>query len=190
VSTDDLHLAAGAVSTLKLHVKWIPGMRVASLRHFAPIGKKMSEAIDEVFGVALPSALQAIPLACDYPKSVSVLAWVRPSETLWLSINDPRFDMLAARIPTTDGHFVDQTDGLCVISVTGERSEAMFARIGLCDSLPDIGQARRGRMADIAVHTVRVSNQETLLVVSREYMEHLINWIRVTALDFGSFQSQ
>jgi heterotetrameric sarcosine oxidase gamma subunit len=159
-------------------------VRAASLRYFASMAADISASIEAAVGLAIPDALKANRVRTDGRQGTSILAWLSPTETLLLSTDDLRFDQLAACIAAAGGYFVDQTGGIAVLKVTGKRTEDLLLRIGLSDSFPDIGEAKRSRMADVSVLALRVCSGVTLLVVNRTHTEHLMNWIRVSALDF------
>jgi hypothetical protein len=50
--------------------------------------------------------------------------------------------------------------------------------------VPQLGESLLGRLADLSVHSVRVQEEEVLLLVERLYADHLLGWIRETIADF------
>ena len=74
--------------------------------------------------------------------------------------------------------------GLRIVRLTGQRIADLLSRLGGAASVPAVGEARRSRMADLAVLAISVRAGETLLVVDRVYLPHLLAWIRETLLDF------
>lgn len=184
MSTVDTPASWASIAAPELLVLIDEDVRVASLRYFASVAAGISGSIEAAVRLSLPGALKATCVSTDGRKETSILAWLSPTETLLLSTDDLRFEQLAARITVAGGYFVDQTDGFSVIKLTGKRAEELLVRIGVSDSFPDLGEAKRSRMADISVLAIRVCREETLLAVNRTYTEHLMNWIRVSALDF------
>ena len=83
-----------------------------------------------------------------------------------------------------DGCMVDQTGGICVLRVQGVRAGDLLLRLGATTAVPDLGEARSGRLAELHVLTACVQAGEYLLLVERVYADHLIGWIRATAADF------
>jgi heterotetrameric sarcosine oxidase gamma subunit len=183
VSTVDTPTSWAPIAAPELLVAIDEDVRAASLRYFASMAGGISGSIEAAVRLSLPGALKATRVSTDGRQETSILAWLSPTETLLLSTNDVRFDQLAACTTVAGGYFVDQTDGFSVIKLTGKGAEDLLIRIGLSDSFPDLGEAKRSRMADISVLALRVCREETLLVVNRTYTEHLMNWIRVSALD-------
>jgi hypothetical protein len=51
--------------------------------------------------------------------------------------------------------------------------------------MPQPGDARRSRMADVPVLALSVEAWEVQLVLDRTYAEHLLGWIRETLLDLA-----
>lgn len=184
MSTVDTPTSWAPISAPELVVAIDEDVRAASLRYFASMAADISGSLEAAVGLPIPDALKATSVRTDGQQETSILAWLSPTETLLLSTNDLRFDQLAACITVAGGYFVDQTDGFSVIKLTGKGTEELLVRIGVSDSFPDLGEAKRSRMADISVLAIRVCHEETLLVVNRIYTEHLMNWIRVSALDF------
>ncbi|MBV9316602.1 MAG: hypothetical protein JOZ34_03985, partial [Gammaproteobacteria bacterium] len=83
-----------------------------------------------------------------------------------------------------DGYAVDLSGGLRIVRLTGARSAELICRLGGAASVPAVGEARRSRMADVAVLALSVRNGETLLAVDRAHLPHLLGWVRETLLDF------
>lgn len=184
MSTVDMPTSLAPISAPELLVAIDEDVRAASLRYFASMGADISRSIEAAVGSPIPDALKATRVRTDGRLGTSIFAWLSPTETLLLSTDDLRFDQIAACITVAGGYFVDQTDGFAVLKVTGKRTEDLLLRVGLSDSFPDIGEAKRSRMADVSVLALRTCSEVTLLVVNRTYTEHLMNWIRVSVLDF------
>jgi hypothetical protein len=155
-------------------------MQVATLRHFARAGA-FAEAVRAATGTALPEVLEARGL----PESQLILAWRSPTETLCITRSAARLAELAARLaPAADGCIVELTGGLRIVRLTGLRIADLICRLGGAASVPANGEARRSRMADVPVLALSVREGETLLLVDRGYLPHLLAWIRETLLDF------
>jgi heterotetrameric sarcosine oxidase gamma subunit len=157
-------------------------LRVATLRYFAHEGA-FAEAVHEATGLALPQTLQAV----EGPEAQLVLAWRSPTETLVIGAGGAGLSQLAARLARfADGCFVDLSGGLKVVRVSGERGSDLLCRLGGTASVPRPGEARRSRLADVAVLALSVRELETLLVVDRAHLPHVLAWIRETLLDFAA----
>ena len=59
----------------------------------------------------------------------------------------------------------------------------MVGQIGQ-EGLPEPGEARTGRLAELTVQTISVQAGEYLLLVERVYANHLFEWMSKTAADF------
>ncbi len=155
-------------------------LQAATLRYFAGDGA-FAAAVREASGVALPEVLRATSAR----SAELILAWRSPTETLLLA-GEPALSELEARVAqAADGCLVNLTGGLKVLRVTGEGIADLLCRLGGTGSIPQPGEARRSRMADVPVVAVSLTAGETLLVVDRAYAEHLMGWIRETLLDFA-----
>ncbi len=155
------------------------GVPAAALRYFSPTGAFAAAA--RAAGVALPDTGQASAAGHDL-----CLAWRSPSETLCLSRSESRLlELKDALASATDGCLVELTGGLSVVHLSGERIEALLCRLGSSASMPDCGEARRSRMADVPVLALCLQPGAVQLVLDRAYTEHLLAWIRVTLLDFA-----
>jgi hypothetical protein len=78
---------------------------------------------------------------------------------------------------------VDQTGGIRVVRVAGSRARDLLLRLGAATALPDLGEARTGRLAELSVLTLCVRPSEYLLLAERVYAHHLLEWIHATAAD-------
>lgn len=164
-----------------LSVQVDEAVQVATLRYFAP-GGAVAEAVRELTGAALPEVLQAIAAA----EGEMILAWRSPTETLCLSASATRLSQLGARLAhAADGCMVDLTGGLKVVRVSGTRIAELLCRLGGTASVPRSGEARRSRLADVPVLALSLRAGETLLVLDRAYLPHVLAWIRETLLDFA-----
>jgi hypothetical protein len=79
---------------------------------------------------------------------------------------------------------VDLSGGVRIVRLTGNRIADLLCRLGGAASVPAPGEARRSRLADVAVLALSINPGETLLAVDRAYLPHLLAWIRETLLDF------
>ena len=156
-------------------------MRAATLRYFEP-GGGIAAAVREATGVPLPRPLEA----SRSPDGQLTLAWRSPNETLLFTPSGERLAELEARLASSpDGCLVDLSGGLKVLRITGERPAELLCRLGGTASVPHPGEARRSRLADVAVLALCLAPGEVLLVVDRAYLEHLSGWIRETLLDLA-----
>jgi len=168
------------VGDAALDVRVDETLQAATLRYFAGDGA-FAAAVREASGVALPEVLRATSAR----SAELILAWRSPTETLLLA-GEPALSELEARVAqAADGCLVNLTGGLKVLRVTGEGIADLLCRLGGTGSIPQPGEARRSRMADVPVVAVSLTAGETLLVVDRAYTEHLMGWIRETLLDFA-----
>ncbi len=156
-------------------------MHAATLRYFEP-GGAFAAAVREATGAALPEPLEAVAS----PDGQLTLAWRSPTETLLLTMSTQRLAELEARLAgSADGCLVDLSGGLKVLRVSGERLADLLCRLGGTASVPRPGEARRSRLADVAVLALCRRPGEVLLLVDRAYAEHLTGWIRETLRDLS-----
>jgi len=140
-------------------------LHAATLRYFDAAGSFAAAAATGVPGV--------------------VLARVRPTETLALSEDAAPLAGLRGRLlEVPGGHVVDLTGGLKAFRLRGDRAAELLSRLGSTALALRVGEARRGRFADVPVLVVCVRAEETLLVVDRAYAEHLRGWIEATLADW------
>ena len=153
-------------------------MHVATLRYFTREGA-FADAVLREAGIPLPAVLEA------REEAQLIFAWRSPTETLCVTRSTTRLAELGARLATcAQGCMVELTGGLRIVRLTGQRIADLLSRLGGAASVPAVGEARRSRMADLAVLAISVRAGETLLVVDRVYLPHLLAWIRETLLDF------
>jgi sarcosine oxidase gamma subunit len=159
-----------------LDTRW----HAASLRSLSP--QASTAVLRELAGIAPPAPLTA----CVSPDDCWRLAWRSPTETLCLARERSALAALAARLAgMPETALVDLSCALQVLRVAGEDSAGLLCRLGGSAGVPASGQARRSRMADVAVLALAVSVQETLLVVDRAYLPHLAAWIHATLADLA-----
>ena len=155
-------------------------MAVATLRYFDRAGP-FAETLQAVTAAALPGPLAATEL----PAAQLIFAWRSPTETLCIARSAARLAELIDRLAdAAEGCAVDLTGGVRIVRLTGTRIADLLSRLGGAASVPAAGEARRSRMADVAVLAFAVRNDETLLAVDRGHLAHLLAWIRETLLDF------
>ena len=153
-------------------------MLVATLRYFTGEGA-FADAVRAATGMALPAILES------REEAQLILAWRSPTETLCVTRSATRLSELAASLaPCAEGCMVELTGGLRIVRLTGLRIADLLCRLGGTASVPLPGEARRSRMADVAVLAISLRAGETLLVVDRVHLPHLLAWIRETLLDF------
>lgn len=159
-------------------------MHVAALRYFDAQGA-FAQACHAALGVPLPTALRAVEVPGTPPGIEFILAWRHPTQTLVLSNDGAALASLQAELSTAvDGVCLDQSGGLWVLRLQGERTSDLLLRIGNAASVPLPGEAHVSRMAELPVLSLSVKAGETLLLIDRVYVEHLLSWIRVTLADF------
>jgi sarcosine oxidase gamma subunit len=157
-------------------------MAVATLRYFDREGA-FAQAVQAAAGASLPEPLAVHEVA----DSQLMLAWRGPTETLCLARSRARVTELSARLAgAAGGCAVDLTGGARIVRLTGPRIVDLLCRLGGSASVPAAGEARRSRLADVAVLALSVRGGETFLVVDRAYLPHLLAWVRETLLDFDA----
>jgi heterotetrameric sarcosine oxidase gamma subunit len=148
-------------------------IHAATLRYFDVAG-----SFAAAVGTPLPAPLRATAV------EGLVLAWLRPTETLALSSDAAPVASLRDRLAqAAGGHVVDLTGGLKAFRLHGVRTAELLSRLGSTALGLGVGEARRGRFADVPVLVVCVRAEETLLVVDRAYAEHLKGWIEATVTE-------
>lgn len=167
-------------SVPELSVRLEHALQAGTLRYFSRAGA-FASAVRDATGLALPDTQQAAATA----DGQLILAWRRPTETLCLTPDAARLGQLAARLAdSADGCFVNLTGSLKAVCVSGERTTDLLCRLGGTASVPQAGETRRSRLADVPVVALRVKEAETLLLVDRGYAPHLLGWIRETLADW------
>ncbi len=157
-------------------------MAVATLRYFTPAGT-FAEAVEAATGSALPAPLAARELA----GAQLILAWRSPTETLCIARSAGRLAGLIERLAgAAGGCIVDLTGAVRIVRLTGVRTGDLLCRLGASTCVPAVGEARRGRLADVPVLACSLRAGETLLAVDRVYLPHLLAWVRETLLDFDA----
>ena len=152
-------------------------MQVATLRYFRRDGS-FADTVRAVTGMPLPAVLEA------REEAQLTLAWRSPTETLCVTRSTTRLAELAASLATSaDGCMVELTEGVRIVRLTGLRIADLLCRLGGTAAVPASGEARRSRLADVPVLALSVRAGETLLVVDRAWLPHLLAWIRETLLD-------
>ena len=155
-------------------------MHVATLRYFTRDGL-VADVVRGATGMPLPAALEA------REEAQLILAWRSPTETLCVTRSATRLAEFGARLAAcAEGCMVELTGGLRIVRLTGLGIAELLCRLGGTASVPAPGEARRSRMADVPVLAISLRAGETLLVVDRVYLPHLLGWIRETLLDFGT----
>jgi sarcosine oxidase, subunit gamma len=166
-----------------LAVRVEEGPPVAVLRYFARDGA-FASAVQQASALALPEILKAVA------GGGFILGWRSPTESVCLADSAARLEQLAARLAhAADGCFVELTGGLALVRLTGERVRDLLCRLGGSASVPARGEARRSRLAEVAVLALCVGEGETLLLIERCYLAHVLDWVRETVLDFADERS-
>jgi len=169
-----------------IEVQSLAPVHAAVLRYFAPEGP-FGEAVAAATGVRLPAPLAAT--AVSLPGTAAgelLLAWTRPTETLVLAADAAPLRELMRRLePAEGGCVVELTGAVAVLRLTGAPVADLIGRLG-STGLPQPGEARRGRLADVAVLSLSVRAGEVLLVVDRAFAGHLDAWIGATLETFAA----
>jgi heterotetrameric sarcosine oxidase gamma subunit len=180
---DSLQGKANAIEVAGLSVSTDRAVQIASLRYFHRAGR-FAAAVREVLAKELPEPLRAFQVGEATQRAYVILAWRSPTETLLLCNERAAFDQLEQQLAAApDGCMVNQTGGICVLRVRGEKARDLLLRLGATTAIPDVGEARSGRLAELQVLTARVAPEEYLLLVERVYAIHLLEWIAATAAD-------
>jgi heterotetrameric sarcosine oxidase gamma subunit len=159
-------------------------VQIASLRYFHHSGR-FAAAVGEAVGRALPEPLCTFQIGSAAQGSYVILAWRSPTETVLLSNDPAAFEELERQLAAApDGCMVNQSGGICVLRVHGEKAGDLLMRLGAATAIPNLGEARSGRLAELQVLTACVSPKEYLLLVERVYANHLLEWIAATAADW------
>ena len=158
-----------------------PRMCVASLRYF-DLGGPFAEAVQRSVGAVLPRG--AITLALAALEPLTLIAWRSPSESLLLS-EDPQLIQALSRAVAglKDGCVIELTGGACVLRAAGTGTAELLARIGGHGSMPPLHGSCATRLADLPVMVIRLDGPDLLLVVDRAYLDHLMEWMRVSIRD-------
>ena len=174
---------APGITTVGVSVQPDRTWRIASLRYFDDAGSFAAE-LAELVGGPLPRPLQALHRTAAYGAAQTVLAWRSPTETWLLSSSAEHIAAVEQRAAgRTDGCCIEQTGGISMWKVSGERTADFLARLG-ASVMPAQGEARTARLADLSVTTVCVRPAEIMLLVDRAYGPHLLGWMRETVADF------
>lgn len=160
-------------------------LHAATLRYFEAAGP-FAAALAAVTGTPLPAPLTATVLPGNAAAGAGVvLLWLRPTETLALSEDAAPLAELKERLAGAEGGYVvELSGGLKAYRVRGARGPELLSRLGSAALALRVGDARRGRLADVPVLAVCMAAEETLLVVDRAYAEHLRGWIEATLADW------
>jgi heterotetrameric sarcosine oxidase gamma subunit len=180
---DDPLGKSAAIEIDGLSVSADRGVQTASLRYFHHAGS-FAAAVREAVGRALPEPLRAFQVGNATQGAYVMLAWRSPTETLLLSNERAAFDEIEQQLAAApDGCMVNQTGGISVLRVHGEKAGDLLLRLGAATAVPNLGEARSGRLAELPVLTACVWPKEYLLLVERVFARHLLEWIGVTAAD-------
>ncbi len=159
--------------------------QIASLRYFSPAGQ-FAASVHEAVGWNIAQPLRA-GQGGSAGSAHFALAWRSPTETLLLTRNRTAFAELAQRLAAeADGCMVDQTGGVRLFRVAGPRARDLLLRLGSATSIPEVGEARPGRFAELTVLAASIRTGEYLLLVERVYANHLYEWMSTIAADLQS----
>jgi heterotetrameric sarcosine oxidase gamma subunit len=167
-----------------LSIELEKGLEIVSLRRFdehAVAPAALTAALEDV---SLPATLKATSNAAQ----TLTLAWRSPTEIVLVGAGAGWAQATARALAAHRdwGCSVDQSGGVHVWRLRGARIRAFLERIGSADSMPDIGEARVSRIAELSVLAASVREGEVRLLVERVYSDHLQGWMTETAADFAS----
>jgi sarcosine oxidase gamma subunit len=160
-----------------------PTGQIASLRYFDAAGK-FAAAVREALGRPLAEPLRAIQVEHSAGGVHFILAWRSPTENILLCHDSALFSGLERMLAAEDGCMVDQSGGIRVLRVGGPRARDLLLRLGAASALPEPGEARTARLAELPVLTIGERTGGYLLLVERVYANHLFQWIHTTVADF------
>src|SRR5258708_20514842 len=113
-------------------------IQIASLRYSHHAGR-FAAAVREAVGRALPEPLRAFQVGSAAQGSYVILAWRSPTETLLLSTDRPPFDELERQLAAApDGCMVNQTGGIDILRVRGEKAGDLLLRLGAATAIPSL----------------------------------------------------
>jgi sarcosine oxidase gamma subunit len=180
---DSHHDIDGIIEAAGLSISLERALSAASLRYLDRAGA-YARAAEQVLKVRLPAVLEAVTVSSAAAGAECILAWRNPTETLLLSAHAADFAQMSAQlVDAADGCTVDQSGGLWAVRIRGGRIADLLMRLGSSATIPQLGEARTGRIAELAVLALCVRAEETLLVFDRVHAEHLLGWIGETARD-------
>jgi sarcosine oxidase gamma subunit len=156
--------------------------QIGSLRYFSDRAGAVDLNLRSAIG-PLPAPLAAVRYAS--ARAELILAWRSPTETLVMTADAAAFAATGtcAAADRATGYLLDQTGGLRAWRLAGARARDVLERIGSAASIPGLGEARSGRVADLPVLALSVRADEFVLVVERVYSEHLLAWVSETTAD-------
>ena len=173
------------IEAADLRVEPQPQFIVGSLRYFDAAGP-LSAELARIVGGPLPGPLRAARYPADGSSDELILAWRGPTETVLMSTSRVMFGRIAscaAEHPAA-GCLVEQTGGLRTWRVSGARTRGLLLRVGSNATVPELGEARTSRVAELPVTALCVRPGEVLLLCERVYGPHLLGWISASAADF------
>jgi sarcosine oxidase gamma subunit len=162
-----------------VHIYSDESVHVVSLRYFDR-SSAFSRATTRLIGVSLPEVCHATGGTSNFGETI--LAWRSPTETVLLCDQASSIEQLQTEAERhSDGCMVNLTGGTSVLRLSGEAVPQLFSRMGGQGAYPEVGEARRSRLADLAVFTLQVHAGDVLVLVDLMYCEHLLNWLRAAA---------
>jgi len=177
------HDADAAVDIEALAVRPAPHLLIGVLRYFEPAGP-FAKDIVAVIGGPVPQPLQAARYSAGPTGSQIIVATLSPSETIVITDTSGSFAAIEEHTTArSDGCLVEQTGGIRILILTGARTGDLMRRLGAIEAIPNVGEARTSRVAEVTVTALCVVPGQLMLLVERVYSRHLMNWIRETAAD-------
>jgi len=159
--------------------------RALIVRHVAALsvryldtGSTFVEQVQQRLRCRLPRPLEAIEWAETGSAAKLTMAWRSPTETLVLGGRTEVLSGPGGLPESRDGWVVDMTGAWVVIRCGGSRLEEVFARLGGPGTLPAVGQAKGGRLAELPALALCVREGECEIVIEHYYAAHLLAWIR------------
>ena len=107
-----------------------------------------------------------------------MLAWRSPTETVLIARKGEVGAVLDELPPSSDGYALDMTGPFSLVTCCGPQIASVFARLGGPGTLPGVGEAKRGRIAEVPGLAICVREGECHILVEHYYGHHLNEWIR------------
>lgn len=165
--------------SVRLERSW----HVLALRHFSSDGA-FAQACGAWFKRALPATGGAVRVPVSPYAEAPILAWRNPTTTLVLSRTPATIEALDSALQGhPDGCCVDQSGGIQVLELTGSWVTPLLLRIGSRPEVVESGQVASIRIGEVVVTTLSVEPGCVFLLVDRAYLEHVLDWMRVTAAE-------
>jgi hypothetical protein len=166
-----------------------PGQFTASIRQHVSVFSfrymdnraEFIARIEQCVGCNLPQPLTARTLLLAGANTPGVLVWRSPTESLLLTPDSTVAERVNALQPSADGCVVDLSGSLSIVQCTGHRLHDVLARLGGSGILPSVGEAKRGRWADVPALALCLREGDCQILTEYYYAPHLLEWARQAA---------